>query len=160
VELFSDEPRFIGGVFRTLVAQAADCHRAAVLLTASNFDFQSFHLLGPHKSMCTLADEEPPWIQFELAGGAAIVHGYRIEHVPDHPFDEYSVQGSNDSTAWAVIDRRNEPAGGPLRVCQCKAPAAFRFVRLVYEVKQSAGTAKLRIRHFDIFGIYLDVPLG
>jgi hypothetical protein len=159
IELFSDEPRFIGGVFQTLVGQSHDCHRVKVLLTSSNFDFQSFHLLSPHKSMCTLSDEEPPWIQFELSKGSAIVQGYRLEHVNDHLFNEYSLQGSNDFTIWTIIDRRNEPpTSSSLRVCQCKNTLAFRYFRLIYEVKQSAGTAKLRIRHFDIFGIYLDVP--
>jgi Tfp pilus assembly protein FimT len=98
-------------------------------------------------------------MQFELARGAAIVHGYRLEHVNDSPFGQWALTGSNNGEEWTVIDRRNEPVGTQrVRVCHCQAAIAFKFFRLVYEVQEVQGTPKLRVRHFEIFGIYLDIP--
>jgi hypothetical protein len=157
IEVFSDHPEFQSGVFRTLVGRVEDCHRASVLVTASNFDFQSFHLIEAPANLCTLVDAEPPWIQFELVKGWALMHGYRFKHVPVQLFGEWSVQGSNNLQTWAVIDRRREPPGTVLlKVYECRASMAFRYFRFVYEVQQTKRTLKLRIRHFDIFGEYFE----
>jgi hypothetical protein len=157
IELFSDQPEYLGGVFRTLVEKAGECHHARVLVSASNFDFQHFHILGARKSMCTLLDEGPPWIQFEITRGSVIVNGYRLEFVTDNIFGAWSLQASNDLDAWSVIDRRSGPPGTQrLEVCHCRSEIAFRYFRVYYEARDTQGTPKLRLRHFEIFGIYLD----
>jgi hypothetical protein len=159
VEFFSDQREYLGGVFRTLVGSSGDGHRAQVHITAKYFDFNHFHVLGAHTGMCTLEDKGPPWIQFELARGAAIVQGYRLQFVTNRVFGEWSVQASNDLNQWDVLDRKSGPPGqAVVEIRECQSTTAFRYFRIVYEVREEAGTPKLRVVHFDIFGTYLDVP--
>jgi hypothetical protein len=157
VELFSEE--FPDGVFKTLVGCVPDPHRADVLVTASNFDFQNYHRMGAGRRLCTLADKGYPWIQWELTRGMAVVHAYRIEQVPGGLLDVWSLQASNNAADWTVIDRHENPQGTDLvRVWQVRPTAAWRYLRLVYEGQtiKVVTTIKLKLRHFDIFGVYLE----
>ena len=159
VELYSPDSEFADGVFATLVARAGgDPHRADVIVSASSFDFSSFHILSSPRSLCTLYDEDNrPWIQFELTKGKAIVQGYRMQQLNDFPFDRWSLQGSVNKEDWIVIDRQ---CGGltddPIKLIVCETSMAFRVFRVVSEMEKNDGDVKLRLRHFDLFGVYMD----
>lgn len=132
VELFSVE--FPDGVFKTLVGRVHDPHRADVLVTASNFDFQDYHRMGTDRALCTLADSGHPWIQWELTRGMAVVQAYRMKQIEGQLVDLWSLQASNDAADWTVIDRRENPQGNDVvRVCHVRPTAAWRCFRLVYE---------------------------
>jgi hypothetical protein len=158
IELFSEDPNYIGGVFKTLVGRVNDPHRAAVLVTTSNFDFQSYHLKGAKNSLCTLSDKEQPWIQWELVEGVAVVQGYRLEQLHSFLLEFWSLQASTDAVTWNILDRRaGEQGTALLRVFPVKSFTPWKYFRIVYEAPGEAGDIKLRIRHFDIFGVYLAV---
>jgi hypothetical protein len=157
VELFSEE--FPDGVFKTLVGRVPDPHRADVLVTASCFDFQHYHRIGAGRTLCTLMDRGNPWIQWELAKGVAVVHAYRIEQTDGDLLDLWSLHASNNAADWTVIDRRENPQGmGLIGVWNVRPTSAWRYFRLVYEGQtvKRGKTIKLKLRHFDIFGTYLD----
>ena len=159
VEMYSEEPEYCGGVFKTLLSRCGgDPHKAAVLITASNFDFSHFHKLSPSHSLCTLYDLDKPWIQFELTRGRVAIQGYRMQQYKDFMFSRWSLLGSNDGTNWKVIDKRNERvAKSPLRIINCTCDIPYRIFRIVSDMPNDDHCLKMRIRHFDIFGIYLDV---
>jgi hypothetical protein len=157
VELFSED--FPDGVFKELVGRVSDPHRADVLVTGSNFDFQKYHRLGATGCMCTLSDQGYPWIQWELAKGMAAVQAYRVGQVKGNLLDLWSLQVSNNAVDWTVIDRREGPQGNDLvKLWRVQPTAAWRYFRLVYEGQtvRRGTTIKLKLRHFDIFGLYLD----
>lgn len=162
VELYSDNPKYLGGVFKTLLKESnGDSHHAKVNVTASNFDFRHFHEVNPSKSLCTLDDPELPWIQFELTKGKAVITGYRMQQLTNWPFGSWSVQGSNkgktDSDDWTVIHRVNtEEKFKDVIVQSCRSDGAFKYFRLVCETPPPDNDVlKLRLRHFDIFGSYI-----
>ena len=159
VELYSPSPEFSEGVFATLLSRSGgDPHRADVIVSASSFDFGSFHMLSSPRSLCTLYDEDNrPWIQFELTRGLALVQGYRMQQLNNFPFDRWSLQGSLDKKEWFVIDRqRGTKYDNPIKLVKCETSTAFRFFRIVSEMEKDEGDVKLRLRHFDLFGIYMD----
>jgi hypothetical protein len=159
IELFSDDPDFAGGVFKTLVAQAkGDPHHADVVVSASNFDFQRVHELSPSRSICTLFDQDQPCLQFEIVNGRVIIQGYRMQQLSGFGFEKWSVQGSNDGAEWIVLDRRDSSDDMLVKMYRCDTHLAVKFVRLVSEEESDGDDVKLRLRHFDVFGIYLDVP--
>lgn len=158
VELYSEEPEYCGGVFKRLLERCGgDPHKAAVLVTASNFDFRSFHKLYPRRSLCTLYDTDKPWIQFEITRGRAIVHAYRMKQHAEFRFDKWSLLGSNDGVTWATIDRQNgKRPRDPLIIVECRCNIPYQMFRIVSDMPLT-DDLKLRIAHFDIFGIYLEV---
>jgi hypothetical protein len=161
VEFFSDGPEYVGGVFASLVARAGgDPHRADVLVRASAFDFRHWHTLDPPSSLCTLADKGDPWIQIEILAGTAVVTGYRLVHVQDFIFTDWTVEGSCDGGEWFTIDEQEEAESEDLvRVFAVAETPPLRFVRLLYQEESEDDTVKLRLRHFEIFGRFYEAML-
>ena len=159
VEFYSPSEEFEGGVFATLLKQShGDPHKADVVMTASNFDFRNFHALSPPRSLCTLYDpDNQPWIQFELTKGKIIVEGYRMQQLGAFLFDKWSVHASVDKKNWVLLDRRSGNVGkSPLKVVRCPTTVPYSVFRVVCEMDNSDGDVKLRMRHFDLFGVYLE----
>ncbi|KAK8895054.1 hypothetical protein M9Y10_023496 [Tritrichomonas musculus] len=157
-ELYSDDPQYIGGIFKTLLERAnGDPHKADVLITASNFDFQRFHLLSPARSLCTLYDQEPPWFQVELNHGRAIIHGYRFQILNNFPIDKWQVAGSNDKENWDIIHESeiSQSQSTPISIFGVYSQRPYRYFRFINASENLNDDIKLRLRHFDIFGIYL-----
>lgn len=157
-ELYSDDPQYIGGIFKTLLERAnGDPHKADVLITASNFDFQRFHLLSPARSLCTLYDQEPPWFQVELNHGRAIIHGYRFQILNNFPIDKWQVAGSNDKENWDIIHESeiSQSQSTSINIFGVYSQRPYRYFRFINASENLNDDIKLRLRHFDIFGIYL-----
>lgn len=157
-EFYSDDPQYLGGVFKTLLERCGgDPHKADVIITASNFDFQRFHLLSPARSLCTLYDEEPPWFQVELNHGRAIIHGYRFQILNNFPINRWQLAASNDSKKWDVIHESeiSQSQSTPLSIFGCYSQTPYKYFRFINTSDNSNDDIKLRLRHFDIFGIYL-----
>ncbi|OHS99634.1 hypothetical protein TRFO_33868 [Tritrichomonas foetus] len=158
IEFYSDDPKYLGGVFKTLLEEAGgDPHKADVFITSSNFDFQRFHKLSPSRSLCTLYDQDSPWFQVELTKGFAIVHGYRIQILDNFPIYKWQLIGSNDKENWDVIHEvsisQNDCSSLMIFECNSKLPySTFRFLNTM---ENKNDDLKLRLKHFDIFGIYL-----
>lgn len=59
IELLSNESEYSRGVFSTLINKSEnhDPHKCPVLISASNFDFNSFHSIDSQTNICTLPIE-------------------------------------------------------------------------------------------------------
>lgn len=157
-EFYSDDPQYIGGVFKTLLERCGgDPHKADVLITASNFDFQRFHRINPERSLCTLYDEEAPWFQVELNHGRAVIHGYRFQTLNNFPISKWQIAGSNDNQKWDTIHENeiSQSQTTPLMIFGCYSHTPYKYFRFINTSDNPNDDIKLRLRHFDIFGIYL-----
>lgn len=156
-EFFSDDPKYKGGVFKSLIEKAnGDPHKADVYITASNFDFKRFHKICPSRSLCTLYDETQPWFQVELTCGRAIVHGYRLQMLTNFPLSCWRLAGSNDKENWDTIHDAEVPANktAPILLFNCSSQTPYKYFRFI-NTENANDDLKLRLKHFDIFGVYL-----
>ena len=159
VEFYAPDGEFENGVFEKLLEKSGgDPHTADVVVTASNFDFRSFHMMSPPRSLCTLYDENnQPWIQFRLTKGKMLVQGYRMQQIAAWQFGKWSLQATVDGKEWVVLDRRSEDvSSSPLKVVSCEVPVPYKIFRVVCEMEKGKGDLKLRFRHFDLFGTYIE----
>ena len=158
IEFYSDDPDYLGGIFKTLVEKAGgDPHKADVYITSSNFDFKRFHKISPSRTLCTLYDEEPPWFQVELTNGKAIVNGYRVQILDNFPITRWKVLGSNDGESWETIHEVDAKPSeiSTLMTFNVSSKNPFSLFRFVNTMENTNDDLKLRLKHFDIFGVYL-----
>ena len=79
IELLSNESKYSRGVFSTLVSQSEnhDPHKCPVLISASDFDFNTFHSIDSPNNICTFPNANS-WFQIEFPKGKAIISGFRL----------------------------------------------------------------------------------
>jgi hypothetical protein len=90
--------------------------------------------------------------------GAAVIQGYRFEQLDSFLLEFWSLQASTDAVDWTVLDQHaGDQAPELFRLFPVESPIPWKYFRIVYEAPGESGNLKLRLRHFDIFGIYLDI---
>ncbi|OHT13643.1 hypothetical protein TRFO_16205 [Tritrichomonas foetus] len=162
IEFYTDDPKYQNGVFKQLLQEADDHdpHKAAVYLTASNFDFRYFHQINPKRSLCTLYDEKLPYFQIEFPKGKVKISGYRIQQLIKYPVLSWSLTGSNDKKHWKTLHNGETKVEEISQVMiygvDNENGETFRFFRISNTMPNEDDNLKLRIRHFDVFGEYIN----
>ena len=162
IEILSTEPRYSKGVFATLVNESEndDPHKCPVIISATNFDFNSFHSLNSSCNICTYPNENS-WFQVELTQGAAILNGFRLKRCGDK-LKNYKLICTDDSSkpesSWTTlieIDEKTENEHEVLDIYEFPQPSPpTRFVRLVQTGQNWNNELFLQFYHFDLFGTY------
>ena len=159
IEFYCKNRKYSNGIFKKLISEAPgkDPHKSNVYITSSNFDFRFFHLLNPPRTICTLYDEEAPWFQVELTKGKVAVEGYRIKQLPHFPFYSWSFEASNNKKDWDVLDVNEieEDQFAELMTFTCKSNRPYSVFRIYNRMVNENDDIKLRLQHFDVFGLYI-----
>lgn len=161
IELLSPESKYSKGVFTKLIeeSESKDPHKCNVLISASSFDLNSFHLVNNSSKIFCESKKVDLWFQVELTRGSAIITGFRIVK---RELKSYKVIASDDVNkpidSWIKLFEVSETENRNSRTCdvfELPHPSPLvRFVRLVLTGPNWKGNISFKIRHFDIFGYY------
>lgn len=162
-ELLSSESKYSEGVFKTLIYnnEKHDPHMCPVIISASKFDFNSFHLLDSDKNICT-SSLGNSWFQVELIGGFAVINGFRLKRCEPGKLKSYKIIGTNDVNEpinkWTVLfkmDENDKEEHKKLDIYEFSHPSPpVKFVRLMQTGPNWSNSLFLKLIHFDLFGIY------
>ncbi|KAK8845928.1 hypothetical protein M9Y10_020863 [Tritrichomonas musculus] len=163
IELLSTDPKYSRGVFATLVGESEneDPHKCPVTISASHFDFNSFHSLNAEHNISTYPRENS-WFQVELTRGTAVLNGFRLKRCSSGKLRSYKVICTDDSSkpesSWTTlieINEETENEHGQLDIYEFPPPSPpTRFVRLVQTDKNWSDNSYFKFYHFDLFGSY------
>ena len=98
IELLSNESKYSRGIFSTLVYESEDHdpHKCPVLKSASNYDFNAFHLIDSPEIICT-DPKEHSWLQIEFTEGRAVLFGFRLKRCYSDKLKSYKIICTDDS---------------------------------------------------------------
>ncbi|KAK8876254.1 hypothetical protein M9Y10_006449 [Tritrichomonas musculus] len=163
IELLSTDSKYSRGVFSTLVSDCEnkDPHKCPVIISASNFDFNSFHSLNAKHKISTYSRENS-WFQVELTRGIAVLNGFRLMKCNKNKLRSYKLICTDDSSkpesSWTTlieINEETENEHNDLDIYEFSHPSPpTRFVRLVQTGKNWYDSLSLLFIHFDLFGEY------
>ena len=160
VELLSPNNKYSKGVFAKLVGESEnqDPHRCGVFISATEFDFNSFHLVDSKSRMLTYRSK--PEFQVELTRGTVIIHAIRMSNYNIKSFRIIaSDDGNKPLNSWyELLNVRGKPRkeNRECDIYNLNHPSPpVRFIRVIQTEPTWDGNRRLIIYHFDIFGYYL-----
>lgn len=163
IELLSPDSKFSSGIFQTFVEnnEIHDPHRCPVIISAKNFDFNSFHLLDSNVNICT-SDNNNSWFQVELVKGFAIINGFRLMKYKFGKIRNYKIICTDDINnpieRWITLFEVNEKKENQykqLDIYEFSHPSPpTKVVRLIQMGPNWVGKSYLQFVHFELFGIY------
>lgn len=160
VEFLSPNQEYSQGVFAKLVDECEnkDPHRCDVLLSASEFDFNSFFLVDSKRRLLTFKTKAE--FQIEMTKGTVIIHAIRMRNNKIKSFKIVASDNKNKKIEkwFELINVREKPMKddkkSELFILNQPSPPV-RFVRVIQTEPTWDGDKRLIIYHFDIFGYYL-----
>lgn len=163
IEFLSIEQKYSDGVFNTLVSSCPnqDPHKCPVIISSSNFDFNTFHSLNPQNNICTFSLENS-WFQIEFTRGFAILKGFRIKYCYSKQMMNYKIictddvkKSIDDWTTLIEIEKTKQYiySSNIFEFSQFSPPV--RYIRLINTGPNSDNKLDVHFRHFDLFGIYI-----
>jgi hypothetical protein len=163
IEFLSPDPTYSSGVCRTLFTSHKSEIRKYIEVHSLHFNPDTFHLLNPSTALTT-CDDSPAWVQIEIVSGLFFVRRYRLKRNDPACIRSWSLRGSNDTALpldkCTVIDRREEASRGDFDLLASfeTIGGPFKFFRIVHEGLRWDGKLMLRFAHFDIFGVFIQIP--
>lgn len=162
-ELLSNDEKYSEGVFKTLIlnSESKDPHKIPVLVTAKNFDVNSFHLIDSNH--CIGSTECPNlWFQIELTRGYAIIYGFRLKKSKSFNLKSYKVICIDDVNkpieSWVtLIDINEKDKNENLYIVKYEfmdPSPPTKFIRIVQTGPNWDNRLCLKFIHFDVFGFY------
>ena len=162
-EFLSPEEKYSNGVFASFIKNIAnnDPHLCPVILSAKNFDFNTFHSLDSDGNICT-SGKQNSWFQVEFTKGLAVISGFRLKRCELGKLKSFKIICTNNvndpNTEWYKLIEINEvdkEEHKQLDIYEFPHPSPpIKFIRLVQTDKNWSGGFFLKIIHLDFFGIY------
>lgn len=163
MEILVTDEKYPDGVFKKLLEEADDHdpHKIRAVVSSSNYDSNSFHLLDADYYMFVTGLNS--WFQVELAGGLVIIDGFRLKRCKLTKMKSYKIICTDDfrkpSDSWITlmdIDEKSEEEHQIVDIYRLPHPSPpVRFVRIVLTGKTWNNQDVLQFFHFDIFGTYV-----
>lgn len=161
-EILSNDQKYANGVFETLVksCEYQDPHRCSVLLSATKYDFNSFHSIDNKNQICTWTTVEKSWFQIELTKGLAVISHCRIiMHSDDLFLKSFKIVGSADRNIpvheWKEIFSIENNDHKSSDIYEFPEPSPpIKFVRLIVIEVKNPKRNYLAFDHLDFFGYY------
>lgn len=163
IEILSSESKYSKGVFAKLVNECEnrDPHTCPVIISSTNFDFNSFYLIDQTDNICTYAREKS-WFQVELTRGTAILNGFRLKRSNPFKMRNYKIICTDDlnkpESDWKTLIEINEKTENEHKVLDIYEFAhpspPVRFIKLIATGPDWDNDLRLRFYHFDLFGTY------
>ncbi|KAK8892653.1 hypothetical protein M9Y10_029892 [Tritrichomonas musculus] len=93
IELLSNDAQYLRGFFSTLVYESEDHdpHKCPVIMSASNIDLNTFHLIDSLNIVCTYSKEHS-WFQIEFAERRAVLSGFRLKKCNEGKLKSYKIK--------------------------------------------------------------------
>ena len=164
IELLSNDPRYEGGVLSTLVSKSEknDPHKCPVILSASYYDFNTFHTINTSSNTCTFSIENS-WFQIELVQGSAILDGFRLRKCDFGQMRNFKIICTDDvnkeEKEWTTLieireQNKDEHKMADIYKFEQQSPPS-KYIRLIETGQNWDGNWFLEFYHFDLFGKYL-----
>ncbi|OHT05790.1 hypothetical protein TRFO_26388 [Tritrichomonas foetus] len=162
VEFKAKGSKYHPGVFASMLEESdGSPHRAKVVISSNDFDFETYHMLNTENCIQTYSKPSPSWFQVEFAKGRLRIYGYRIKRNEQMMLRGWSLRATNDEDdpidQWEQIHSVVEAKEGDLNIVsvfKCKSKMYFKYFRVVQERPCWDDSNALEFCHFDMFGHY------
>lgn len=162
IEILSPDSKYQNGVFSTLIeeSKSKDSHNCGVLISTTDFDFNSFHSIDSKTIIQTYPFDEDQWFQIELTKGMALIHAIRIKN---NQLKAFKVLATDDKRkpldSWIkLIEVKEKSANLHKKLAiynlDCPSPPV-NVIRIIQISPSWDNNKRLVLYHFDIFGYYI-----